>query len=245
MMRKITAAAIAIFMLAALSACGDNEKPSDLTDYTTAESVSQPAGSGDIDTTGVSADTGDQEGAAGDCYKTIIVTDCNGNNTLIYGLDSMGIGNGVGDAIYFGPDNALVRRKYHNSLALDYDTQTGKCVSARLELYTGSESSAQDIVMMLQSGGDIDAHLSNETWEMVAEDVYAVSADVDISTYFANIDQFVNTYLIEGRQNIDGFKAAVYYNQLSNFGEGSVLYAEDDASHFYGSIAGLALDFSN
>lgn len=239
-MKKIIILYLILAVLLSFISCDESSQD----DGTTQTEIYQ-TDTGRSDNGSTAAEPEDSEDIAGSYYKTVIVTDCSGVNTLLYGLDGMGIGNGAGEAVYFGHDNALMRREYHNRLIINYDTQTGKCVSVKLELYTGDESEAQNIVSMLQGGGDIDAHLSGEKVETVGNDIYRVCADVDVSTYFANIDSFVNTYLIEGVQNVDGFKNAVYYDRLSNYGEGSVLYVEDDAEHFYGSIVGLALDYYN
>ncbi|HPF83714.1 MAG TPA: hypothetical protein PLV83_06105, partial [Bacilli bacterium] len=116
---------------------------------------------------------------SGTYYKTVKVTEYDGNK-LMQGLSSFGYLDGAGEAKY-SDDGVWLYREYGNSLVLQYDTKTGKCTSATLELYVTKESSANEIMTNMKGDSELANKINNEKVEKVKDEVYVVKAKVDIS----------------------------------------------------------------
>lgn len=173
-------------------------------------------------------------------YKTVKVTEYSGYR-LMQGLSSFGYLNGAGEAKY-SDDGAWLYREYGNSLVLQYDTKTGKCISAALELYVTEESFANEIVSNMKGDSELAKKISNEKVEKIKDEVYVVKAKVDISKYVTEFDQNI-TYLIP-TQRIDDYKNAIHYDRLSNYTDpANNIYVEDTEGHFYSNIEGFSLDW--
>lgn len=174
-------------------------------------------------------------------YKTVKVTEYNGY-TLMQGLSSFGYLNGAGEAKY-SDDGIWLYSEYGNSLVLQYDTKTGKCISANLELYVTEKDIADEIVSNMKGDSELAEKISDEKVEKVKDDVYVVKAEVDISKYVTEFDQYINTYLIPV-QRIEDYKNATHYDNLSNYTDpANNIYVEDTEGHFFSTIANFSLDW--
>lgn len=174
-------------------------------------------------------------------YKTVKITEYDGNS-LMYGLSSFGFLSGAGEEKY-SSDGIWLYREYGNSLVLQYDTKTGECTSANLELYVTEKDIADEIIENMKGDSELANKISDEKVEKVKDYVYVIKAKVDISKYVAEFDQYINTYLIP-IQRIDDYKNAVHYDLLSNYTDpANNIYVEDIDGHFYSNIANFALDW--
>jgi len=134
----------------------------------------------------------------------------------------------IGDTYYISPNLAGVIEcdfgfgEYLPTLTIQYNTTTGMAESAVYCNYysyssfdeDGNEFLQADLEALSTGEGDMLSRFSNFNTEvMEAEEIIKLSFDIDISTYNTYMDSVVNTYLLAGEQNIEGYKDSMNYNE--------------------------------
>lgn len=148
------------------------------------------------------------------------------------------ISDSVPDAYIYGLGNYLNGHgsysDYNSELILSYDTTTGKVIGGRINLYYPCNNIIGDPKREMEEGlltapGDISGHFSNFTTTVIergdsdAPLIECLSADVDVTSgYWANLNQYINIYLVEGVQNVDGLKDHFVNRGASEVGDNYV-----------------------
>lgn len=129
---------------------------------------------------------------------------------------------------------------YYPTLTFTYNTETGKIERAEYSTYfwyyPGEDTDVflQEVTDIISSGEGICTKFSNVRTENM-DDVTKLTFDIDISSYFANFDQYVNLCFVEGEQDIEKYKNSVYYDVLYNQSD-PIPSCEDRDGYFYDEI---------
>lgn len=237
MRKRFGALLVAFAMCLSLAACGeqsdtskekvskDNDKKiTSIIDAGSDEEKSENLPEKDLDNEGLSEiGNGDGGEASGDSesesdkhyYSKIVITSTNLSvGDFIYGVDSALMDFGFFDgAAYWG---------YAPTFTITFDTKTGKATGGVLKgyvpAYAGGEGETnyeelyeEAISCSSQLDGKIYG-FSRDVVERGDENypiVTCISANVDVSEYWANFDQYISLYLIERTQDVDGLVDAI------------------------------------
>lgn len=219
-------------MVTVLTACGNNSEGDDSSkNGDNTPDISNEAGMGeenmDVDTVGSATDgayESEQVDANKHYYRTVHLKATNSYD-LIIGL----------------PFESGQYGDYYPTLTFTYNTDTGLLEKAEYSTYYSYSDFAeepnqflQEAIDIIASGEGVCAKFSNVRTENL-DDVTELTFDIDISSYFANFDQYVNLCFVEGEQDIEKYKNSVYYDNLYNYTD-SVPACEDRDGYFYDEI---------
>lgn len=140
---------------------------------------------------------------------------------------------------------------YLPTLTLHYNVDTGKLESAEYTTYyfyqpEGEDEDLQSDLDILSSGeGELLSRFSNIRTENIdAETITKVTFDIDISTYLANFIPEINVYFVEGEQDVDGYKEAVYYGVVDGYYDPKPT-CEDGDGYFFDQISNRRIEWTD
>ncbi len=111
------------------------------------------------------------------------------------------------------------------TLTLQYDTTTGAVEKATFSTYYSASGMGTDEyvaadIEALSQDNEMCARFSDIRTQVIeAEDMLELSFDIDMSTYFNQLDPTINLYLVGKQQDLEGYMNAVYYDRLDNYDE--------------------------
>ena len=239
MMRRIIVTIFAAIMMVALVACGNSANEDSTTIPVTEQDIQ---GAQDNQDTHATQDTQDdqedvsEQVAAGDesisDMDAQVFSEEQEDSDMSQQLDSnthyyktIRI---IGDTYFISPSISGVIEcdfgfeEYLPTLTIQYNTTTGMAESAEYCNYypyasfdeDGNEFLQADLEALSTGEGDMLSRFSNFNTEvMEAEELTKLSFDIDISTYNTYMDSVVNTYLLAGEQDIEGYRESMNFDE--------------------------------
>ena len=135
-------------------------------------------------------------------------------------------------------------------LTFTYDTTTGMAESASFTTYypqnnMGIEETLEAEKAALTQDTEVCRRFSNiRTEVMEAEELIALSFDIDISTYFNHFEPLLSQCFVEGRQDIGRYKDEVYFKRIDNYLDPKPEYEEGD-NFFYEKITWRRIEWED
>lgn len=148
-------------------------------------------------------------------YSKVVITSTNLNiGDFIYGVDSALMDFGFFDgAAYWG---------YEPSFTITFDTSTGKAVKGVLKGYVSAfgggegETNYEELFEeAISCSSELSGKIYGFTRDVVERGdenypiVTCISANVDVSEYWANFEQYISLYFIERTQDVEGLADAI------------------------------------
>lgn len=231
---------ILVIMSTALTACGDSNER---VDNTNEQENNSSTALNEIGVSEENMDTVSTDSSIDEAYGD----EEQNTNKHYYRTVRLKSGNSY-DLIINLPFESSQYMDYYPTLTFTYNTDTGKIERAVYSTYypnnSGEESNEflQEAIDIILSGEGICSSFSNIQTENIDDkltditnDIFKLSFDIDISSYFANFDQYVNLCFVENEQDIEGYKNNVYYDVLYNQSD-PIPSCEDRDGYFYDEI---------
>lgn len=241
---------ILVIMSTALTACGDSNERVDNTNGQ--ENNSSTA----LNETGISEENMDTVSTDSSIDEAYSDEEQQNTDKHYYRTVRLKSVDGL-DLIINLPFESLRYKDYYPTLTFTYNTDTGKIERAVYSTYYPNHwgevpneflQEATDIIL---SGEGICSSFSNIKTEYIDDkstditnDILELSFDIDISSYFANFDQYVNKCFVEREQDIEGYKNNVYYDVLYNQSD-PIPSCEDRDGYFYDEITRRQVEWEN
>ena len=231
---------ILVIMSTALTVCGDSNE---IADNTNGQENNSSTALNEIRVSEENMDTVSTDSSIDEAYGD----EEQNTNKHYYRTVRLKSGNSY-DLIINLPFESSQYMDYYPTLTFTYNTDTGKIERAVYSTYypnnSGEESNEflQEAIDIIMSGEGICSSFSNIQTENIddkstdiSNDIFKLSFDIDISSYFANFDQYVNLCFVENEQDIEGYKNNVYYDVLYNQSD-PIPSCEDRDGYFYDEI---------